>query len=125
MMRLSNHSALVDLLAGLTVYDGTVPALPVFPYVLVRTFTPDVTARSLNRTVHARVDRWRLTVAGLNQASVMIVANTVTARLEGARLNGQRLEAIPDWLPILEDEDVKLDNNRHPLYTVLEWRVMH
>lgn len=92
------------------------------PYVLVKAFVPRVSARSLNRTPHSRVTKWRTTITGSNPDSVFIVAQNVVASLEGARIGGQRLEAIPNDLPITEDMDVTL-NGKHPHYAVLEWRL--
>lgn len=128
-MRLSNHSELFALLATLPskapIHKGTVPANPTFPYVLVQHFLPKAADRSLNRTIHARSERWRVTVAGQTEDSVWVVSAQVSAALEGARIGGQRVEEIPNSLPILEDLDVTLSNGRHPFYLVTEWQVMH
>ena len=136
MVRLSNQSELLALLAtlpsGATVYPDTVPGVgdvppkPVlrFPYVLVRGFTPRATDRSLTRTVHARVDRWRLTIVGLSYASVSIIETQCRNKLEGVRIGGQRVEEIQTSGLIDEDPDVTLSGNLHPFYTVQEWRVM-
>lgn len=136
MVRLSNQSELLALLAtlpsGAAIYPGTVPGAgdlppkPVlrFPYVLVRVFMPRVTDRSLNRTVHARADRWRLTIVGLSYASVSIIETQCRNKLEGVRIGGQRVEEIQTSGLIDEDLDVTLSGSSHPFYTVQEWRVM-
>lgn len=137
VVSLSNQSDFLGLLAGLpsgaAVYpervpnEGDLPPKPVlkFPYVLVRSFTPRVSERSLNRTVHAEVTRWRLTIVGLSHASVAIVDAQVRKVLEGARINLQRVEELPTGVPIDEDLDVKLASGQSPFFVVTEWQVMH
>lgn len=134
---MSNHTDFLSLLAGLpggaAVYpervpnEGDKPPKPVlkFPYVLVRSFTPRVSGRSLNRTVHAEATRWRLTVVGLSHAAVAIVDAQVREVLEGARINLQRVEEVPTGVPIEEDLDVKLASGQSPFFVVTEWQVMH
>lgn len=100
------------------------PANPTFPYVLVTRVVPYASERSLNRTVHARTNRWLLTIAGLNDTSVGIIAEQCQQVLEGARVSGQRLEEIPNRLGIEPDLDVTLTGGAHPLYTKQEWHVM-
>lgn len=128
MIPLSNQGDFLALLAtlppGSIVYPGEVPDSPYFPYILVRSFTPRVGERSLNRTIHSRVDRWRVTVAGLTHDAVSIIEAQVRNVLEGARISGQRVEEIPNGIPIDEDLDVTLSNGAHPFYVVHEWRVM-
>lgn len=136
MVRLSNQSEFLALLAtlpsGAAIYPdkvpgaGDVPPKPVlrFPYVLARGLMPRVTDRSLNRTVHARVDRWRLTIVGMSYASVSIIETQCRNKLEGVRIGGQRVEEIQTSGLIEEDLDVTLSGNLHPFYTVQEWRVM-
>ena len=129
-MSLNDHSAfkaLLDMIpSGATVHDGTVPNDPAYPYVLVRGGAGRPAVRSLNRTVHVSARRWRVTVAGLTPASVLIVGQQVQDVLEGARINGQRIEQLPTYegTDPLMDEDVKLTNGRHPFYAVYEWQVM-
>lgn len=127
-MRLSNQTDFLALLATLPfqakVYPSKVPDNPTLPYVLVRSFIPRATDRSLNRTVHARVDRWRVTIVGLSHESVAIIDTQCRAVLEGARINLQRVEEVPASGLIEEDLDVTLTNGAHPFYVVQEWRVM-
>lgn len=130
---MSAHSEFLGSLSGINnVYDGTVPKVadkppkPVFalPYVLVTSFVPRAGDRSVNRTVHSSVERWRTTVTGANSTSVRIIAGKVAAALEGARIAGCRLERVPDDFPIWEDTDYTdplTGNYLH--YTVIEWRV--
>lgn len=127
-MRLSSHSEFLALLAtlpsGAPVHKGTVPANPTFPYVLVTRVIPYASGRSLNRTVHARTNRWLLTIAGLNDTSVGIIAEQCQQVLEGARVGGQRLEEITNRVGIEPDLDVVLPNGSSPLFTKQEWQVM-
>ena len=129
MISLSSHADFLALLAtlpsGAPIHKGTVPDNPSFPYVLVTRVVPFASERSLNRTVHARTSRWLLTIAGLNDTSVGIVAQQCIDVLEGARIGGQRLEEIPNRLGIEPDLDVTLTNGAHPLFTKQEWQVMH
>lgn len=117
---------LADLPSGAPVHDASVPNLPVYPYVLVRGGAGRPSARSLNRTVHASNKRWRVTVAGTTSDAVLVVGSQVQDALEGARINGQRLEQLPTYEGVdpLMDEDVKLTNGLHPFYMVTEWQVM-
>jgi len=66
-----------------------------------------------------------LTIAGLNDTSVGIIAQQCIDVLEGARIGGQRLEEIPNRLGIEPDLDVTLPNGANPLFTKQEWQVMH
>lgn len=123
---MSIHSEFVARLSmlssGAPVHDGSVPATPSFPYVLVTSFIPRAGERSLARSVHSRVERWRTTITGANSTSVRINALAVVAVLEGARIGGFRVERVPDDFPIWEDTDVTM-SGKHPHYTILEWRV--
>ncbi|MGP9528582.1 hypothetical protein [Glutamicibacter sp. AOP5-A2-18] len=125
---MSNQTDFLALLASLPaqakVYPSKVPDNPTFPYILVRSFIPRATDRSLVRSVHARVDRWRVTVVSLTHESVAIIDAECRAVLEGARINLQRVEEVPASGEIIEDLDVTLTNGAHPFYTVQEWRVM-
>lgn len=125
---MSAHSEFMALLAGLPsgapVHDGSVPASPSFPYVLVTSFIARVGDRSQARTVLSRVERWRTTITGANSTSVRIIAAQVVAALEGARITGHRLERVPDDFPVWEDLDFTNPATGKPLhYTILEWRV--
>lgn len=123
---LSNHSEFMARLATLpgapAIHDGSVPAIPKLPYVLVTSFIPRVGERAMTRSVHSRVERWRTTITGANSMSVRIIAAQVVDALEGARIGGWRMERVPDDFPIWEDTDVTL-NAAHPHYTIIEWRV--
>lgn len=120
---MSNHSEFLALLSAQPrVHNGSVPAEPVLPYVLVTPFVPRVGERSLNRTPLSRAERWRTTITSSNPDSVGIVARNVAASLEGARIGGKRLESVPNDLPITEDVDVTI-NAKHPHYVVLEWHL--
>ena len=129
-MRLSDHTDFRALLstipAGCPVHYGQVPNDPAYPYVLVRGGAERPSWRSLNRTVHLSSTRWRVTVAGANSDSVLIVLGQVQDVLEGARVGGKRLEQLPTYegTDPLMDEDVKLVNGSHPFYAVTEWQIL-
>lgn len=130
MIRLSDHSDFLDLIkgvpAGCPVHDGSVPNSPGYPYVLVRGGNGRPSSRSVNRTVLVRSVRWRVTVAGLSSESVRIIHGQVQEALEGARIDGQRVEQLPTYegADPLMDEDVTLTNGAHPFYSVSEWQVI-
>lgn len=114
------------LITGVTVYKGTVPKSPSFPYVLVTSNFPSVVERAQSRSVHARELRVRTTVVGESVQSVRIVGEKVGALLEGARLvvPGWRLgrvEARPNGQDIAPDRDVTLTSGLNPVYVPLDW----
>lgn len=92
-MTLSAHDEMLALLRGLglTVHDGAVPAWPAYPYVLVGHRVSRPVDRALTRVRHGRRVSWLLTLAGLSAESVHVLAEACE-RLEGARLQGQRVE---------------------------------
>ena len=114
-------------LAGLTVYEGTVPKGPSFPYVLVLPSVTSPSERRLSRDPAGSAFRVQTTVVGLTAASVRIVAARVRDSLEGARLVAPglvvgRLEEVPNSQPVLEDRDVTDPaTGLHPLFQPLEW----
>lgn len=124
------HSRFMELLnttPALTIYQGTVPTAPKFPYVLVSGSIPRVTERGLTRVPQGSVGRYRTTIVSLAEDSVRIVSGRVCKLLESRRFTAPGyvlgpVESVPDDLPIMEDLDVTLANNVHPLYTVIEWR---
>lgn len=123
----ANFKALLTALPSLTVYDGTVPAKPSFPYVLLMGAIPRVTERGVNRIPQGSVARYRTTLVGLTQDSVRVIAGRVCGALESTRFAapGYKLGpvgSVPDDLPIWEDTDVTLTGGLHPQYTVIEWR---
>ncbi|GAA3699133.1 hypothetical protein GCM10022377_10190 [Zhihengliuella alba] len=101
------------------VHDGDVPDTPLLPYVLVMGSAQSPSKRALSRDVHGRVERWRTTVVGANQTSAHIICRKVIAALEGARVAGQRVEAVPNVQHIMQDLDVSPPVS----YAVLDWRV--
>ena len=119
------HAQFMALLAGISnVHDGSVPKTPALPYVLVTSFIPRIGDRSLSRSVHSKVERWRTTITGASSDAVRIIATKVAADLEGARIGGWRLERVPDDFPIWEDLDYTDPLTGGYLhYTILEWRV--
>lgn len=120
-------SSFEALLTGFTVYKDKVPANPSFPYVFVLTNFPTVAERSLARSVSARVLRSRTVVVGLTGASVRIIAQKLTDRLEGKRpaVAGWALGSIesqPNDQPIQPDLDVTIPGtSENPLYQPFDW----
>lgn len=122
--------ALVALLpVTLTVYRGTVPALPTFPYVLVMASVPDALERSQARRKLLTGARVRCTVVGLSMDSVSIIAARVVEAMDGARINPPgwvtgSVENVPNAQWITEDTDVTdPTSKKHPLYAVLDFLV--
>lgn len=104
-----------DLLALLrsspyTIYDQDVHGRPDYPYVLVTGGLPLFPDRSVTRSPHGRRVSWLLTPSGQSRQSVSIVSNRVIDLLEGARLQGQRLEYEPTGLDIEEEENLTVNN---------------
>jgi len=120
-------AGLEGLLSGFTIYKDRVPANPSFPYVFVVTNFPTVAERSLARSVSARVLRSRTVVVGPSGASVRIVAQKLTDRLEGKRpvVAGWVLgsiESVPNDQPIQPDLDVTIPGTaENPMYQPFDW----
>lgn len=111
-MTLSAHDALLELLRSRTpyaVHDGEVPPLPTYPYVLVTARRPWFRDRALSRTRHGRRVSWLLTVAGLSPTAVLVLMDGCIGALEGARIEGQRLELEPGGADVQTDDDVAPD----------------
>lgn len=115
------------LLSGFTIYKDRVPSTPTFPYVFVVTNFPTVAERSLARSVSARVLRSRTVVVGLTGASVRIIAQKLSDRLEGKRpaVAGWVLgsiESVPNDQPIQPDLDVTIPGTaENPMYQPFDW----
>lgn len=115
-----------SLLSGVTVYKGTVPKTPSYPYVLLTTNFPRVVERAQSRQVQARELRVRATVVGETVQSVRIICQKVDDAFEGARV------VVPGWatgvltcrpndLDIEPDLDVTFANGLNPVYLPLEY----
>jgi hypothetical protein len=121
-------SAFEALITGVTVYKGTIPDNPSFPYVYVVTNFPTVAERALTRDAQSRLLRSRTTVGGESASSVRIVAQKLSDLMEGARpvVAGWtlgRVESEPNDQPIQVDLDVTIPNIGHPLYQVFDWKL--
>lgn len=118
------------LLTGFTVYKDKVPANPSFPYVFVLTNFPTVAERSKARSVSARALKSRTSVVGLTGASVRIIAQKLTDRLEGkkpvvAGWSLGRIESVPNDQPIQPDLDVTIPGTAdNPMYQPFDWTLM-
>lgn len=110
-MTLSAHDELMAALAhtGYAVHDGKVPDRPAYPYVLVTPRRPWFRDRALSRDRHGRRVSWLLTVAGLSPMAVLVLTEGCVQALEGARIQGQRLELEPGGLDIQADDDTAPD----------------
>ena len=119
-----------SLITGVTVYRDKVPASPSFPYVFVLTNFPAVAGRAVSRRAQFHHLRSRTTVVGVTGASVRIIAQKLSAALEGKRpaVAGWVLgaiESVPNEQPIQPDRDVTIPGTAtHPQYTVLDWVVI-
>lgn len=100
------HNELIELLKSTpyTIYDHDVFSDPSYPYVLVSRSRPDYPERSFTRDRHGSRMSWLLTPAGQSRESVMIVCDQLIPLLDGARLQGQRLEYEPTGVDIEEEE---------------------
>lgn len=111
----------------LRLYRGNVPATPAYPYVLAWSGLGSRDAETLSDDPTERTHRYRMTIAGLTEDSVMIVQDRVRDALDRARV------AVPGWspgrlrlnplAPVLEDIDVTLTEGRHPFYAVDEYQL--
>lgn len=121
------QAVLALLPADLRVYRGDVPQSPSYPYVLMWSGLGSRDAFALCDEPDGRTHRYRATVAGLNEDSVMIVQDRVRDALDRA------IPAVPGWtrealrlaplMPITEDLTVALTEGRHPFYAVDEYEL--
>lgn len=110
-MSFTAHDEVLALLrerTGMTVYAGEVPARPPYPYILVNHRISRPAARAFTRDRHGRRVSWLLTLAGLSEESVHVLAQACE-RLEGARVQGQRLEVEAAVQDIQSDDGVAPD----------------
>jgi len=109
---LAAHDELLALLRSSTqfvVHDGEVPDRPSYPYVLVTARRPWFPDRALSRTRHGRRESWLLTLAGTSHTAALVLIEGCIEALEGARVQGQRLELEPGGADVLTDDDAAPD----------------
>lgn len=119
------QAVLALLPPDLRIYRGNVPGNPSYPYVLAWLGLSTRYAETISDEPTDRTHRFRMTVAGLNEDSVMIVQDRVRDALDRAPV------AVPGWsigglrlnplTPVLEDLNVTLQEGRHPFYAVDEY----
>jgi hypothetical protein len=120
--------------AGLTVYPGTVPETPSYPYAVLWGGLGDESSGgtdgdSLEDTPDVLSLRTRVTYAGLTFDSVLIVARNVRAALNrktpvvtGWKTNPLRQSTLMD---VQVDRDVTItDTSDHPLFAVDEFALI-
>ena len=105
------HNELLSLLrsTSYTIYDQDVYDDPEYPYVLVSRNRPLFPDRAYNRAPHGRSVSWLLTPAGQSRASVAGMCESLISLLEGARIDGQRLEYEPTGVDVEQEEGLIVD----------------
>lgn len=122
------QAVLALLPADLRIYRGNVPGNPSYPYVIAWMGLSARDAETISDQPTEHVYRMRMTIAGLNEDSVMIVQDRVRDALDRAPV------AVPGFstgvlrlnplAPVLEDLTVALTDGRHPFYAADEY-VLH
>lgn len=109
---MSAHDDLHALLSStpFTIYDHDVFKEPTYPYVLVTGDLPAYQDRALSRDRHGSRVSWLLTPAGQSRQSVSIMSDLLIPLLDGARVDGQRLEFEPTGVGIEEEENLRVNN---------------
>jgi len=119
--------------AGLTVYRGSVPEKPVYPYAVLwgdlgeeSSGGPD--GDSLEDVPDVLSLRPRVTYAGLTFDSVLVIARDVRAALN------RQVPAVVGWAPgklrqaplmdVQADDGVTLTNGLHPVFAVDEFALV-
>ncbi|GAA1110527.1 hypothetical protein [Nesterenkonia jeotgali] len=105
------HNELIQLLDSTpyTIYDHDVFSTPTYPYVLVERSRPAYPERALTRDRQGVRVSWLLTPAGQSRQSVSIISDLIIPLLDGARLEGQRLEYEPTGVGIEEEENLQVN----------------
>lgn len=109
---MSAHAELIALLdaTDFTIYDHDVHGDPSYPYVLVSRSRPAYPDRAFTRDRHGVRQSWLLTPAGQSRQAVNILCDRLIPLLDGARLQGQRLEYEPTGVDIEEEENLIVNN---------------
>ena len=106
------HGELVALLDSTpyTVYDHDVYDHPAYPYVLVNRSRPAFYDRAMTRAPHGRDVSWLLTPVGQSREAVTGMCDTIIDLLEGARVDGQRLEYEPTGVDVEQEEGLIINS---------------
>lgn len=105
------HSELITLLQSTpyTIYDHDVYSTSGYPYVLVNRGRPVFDDRALTRSPHGRSVTWLLTPVAQSREAVTSMCDLLIPLLEGARLDGQRLEYEPTGVDVEREDDLMID----------------
>ncbi|MGJ9405263.1 hypothetical protein ACHABQ_02925 [Nesterenkonia aurantiaca] len=118
------HDELLALLEStpFTIYDHDVFGTPSYPYVLVTRSVPAYWKRALSRDRHGSRVSWLLTPAGQSRQSVSLISEALIPLLDGARIEGQRLEFEPTGV-LIDQEDNLVVNGLPVFFTKLTFSV--
>lgn len=109
--------------AQYTVHAGQIPAKPVYPFVHVSSSPPRPGERALSRDPTAVAYLWRLSPNNTTESGVLKMCTFIRKALEGARINGHRVEEIPNNVGVLDDP--KYTTEARPVFfTKLEFQLM-
>lgn len=126
-MKALTDAMMALLPSTLQVYKGTVPAMPVFPYVMARANVPDTLERSQTRQRTLSGARLRCTVVGLTMDQVLIHAPEVLSALDGARVDVPgwvtgSVQNVPNAQWVMEDRDPLIPSTgTRPMFMVLDF----
>lgn len=125
----AHAAAVLSLLSGVTAYDGTVPAVPSFPYVVL--YISPISAHENGLTLASTEQQYdiHLTCVGATAASARIMADRVAAALLDVAPTVTGRQCWP--LRVLfadrahEDRDVFVPGTAtHPIYMVTVYRLI-
>lgn len=82
---------------------------PEYPYVLVNRSRPAFFDKAMTRAPHGRDVSWLLTPVGQSREAVTNMCDTLIDLLEGARVDGQRLEYEPTGVDVEQEEGLTVN----------------